>query len=371
MELYTPGLVVAENIRLRRERRLPIPGRVLVRPGERVQAEAVVARAQLPGAVEVINAAGLLGVAPRDVERQLLKRVGDPVEEGELLGQSSGFLGLFRSRCTAPTSGRVESISAVTGQVILRGPPVPVEVAAYVEGRVVEVLPDEGAVLEAQGTWVQGIFGVGGERFGPLAVRVPDRRARLRPEALDETSAGAIVVAGAGVAGGCLERARALGVGGLVVGSLTDRDLRSLVGFDLGSSITGSKDVDLTLILTEGFGDLPMGERTFEVLAACDGMSASVNGRTQIRAGVIRPEVIVARPESADGEPDATPRRVMLRVGSRVRGTREPHFGRCGVVSALPAEPARLETGASVAVAELAFDDGGKAYVPRSNLEAI
>ena len=61
-------------------------------------------------------------------------------------------------------------------------------------------------------------------------------------------------------------------------------------------AITGQEEKGITLVVTEGFGDLAMAERTFELLRGCAGMRASVNGATQIRAGVLRPEIIIPRP---------------------------------------------------------------------------
>ena len=44
------------------------------------------------------------------------------------------------------------------------------EVNAYVQGRVAEVLPAEGVVVETEASFIQGIFGVGGETHGEIAV---------------------------------------------------------------------------------------------------------------------------------------------------------------------------------------------------------
>ncbi len=59
----------------------------------------------------------------------------------------------------------------MTGQVIIREPPIPVEVDAYIDGVVSEVMPSEGVVVESEGAFLQGIFGVGGETIGPLRWR--------------------------------------------------------------------------------------------------------------------------------------------------------------------------------------------------------
>src|SRR2546422_984367 len=102
--------------------------------------------------------------------------------------------------------------------------------------------------------------------------------------------AGKIVVGGAFVGAEALARARAVGVKGVVVGGMHDQDLRALLGFDLGVAITGTETVGFTLVLTEGFGRIPMARRTFELLRQLDGRKTSISGATQIRAGVIRSE---------------------------------------------------------------------------------
>ncbi len=371
METYTQGLMVSGGMRIRRERRLPVPGEVRVEKGQRVESETILASAELPGKAEVVNVAGTLGISPGDVERCALVREGDRIERGGVLARSAGFLGLFKTSCASPLSGRVESVSAVTGQLILRGEPLPVDVTAYLGGEVVEVFPGEGAAVETVGAFVQGIFGVGGEAWGPVCVRTQDGQECLDASGLDESCRGGIVVGGRGLSPGCVERAAALGIRGLVVGSITDRDLRALLGYDLGSAITGSEAVPATLVITEGFGDLAMADATFEVLQSCDGRSGSIHGKTQIRAGVIRPEVVVP---TIAGAGMAAPRpevRGTLGVGVRVRGAREPFFGRVGRVTELPEEPVKLETEAEVRVVRVVFEDGREALVPRNNVEAI
>ena len=44
----------------------------------------------------------------------------------------------------------------------------PIEIGAYVRGTVLEVLEGEGVIVRARGAFVQGIFGVGGERQGEI-----------------------------------------------------------------------------------------------------------------------------------------------------------------------------------------------------------
>ena len=96
----------------------------------------------------------------------------------------------------------------------------------------------------------------------------------------------------------------------------------------------------------------------------------SINGATQIRAGVVRPEIIIPverQEETVDteGTGDA------LNIGTPIRIIREPYFGELGRVSDLPVELQELETEAKVRVLEVELEDGKKVVLPRANVEII
>jgi hypothetical protein len=115
-----------------------------------------------------------------------------------------------------------------------------------------------------------------------------------------------------------------------------------------------------------------MAERTWRLLAEREGDGASVSGATQIRAGVLRPEILVPRPAERSPETLAGGAGAGIEVGSLLRVIREPYFGRIGSVVELPAALQELETEARVRVLVVEFaDDGSRAVVPRSNVERI
>ncbi len=329
------------------------------------------ARTELPGNVQTIHLASRLDVDPGRVAEVLVKRVGSDVRAGELMAETHGLFGFARRSVEAPADGFIESVSSVTGLLVLREPAVPVEVNAYVRGVVVDVLPDEGVVVEARGALLQGIFGVGGEAWGAVAVAVDSPDAELTPARLRSEHRGHVVVGGSFVTHDALMRARELGVAAVVVGGFDDVSLRRLLGRELGVAITGSEDLGLTLVLTEGFGRIRMSDRAWDLLVERTGRMASVSGATQIRAGVLRPEVLI--PESDSGAaPADRGAEVGLSIGSQVRVIREPHFGRVGQVVELPSELRRLETEAMVRVLVIVFpEDGERALVPRANVEII
>ena len=113
-----------------------------------------------------------------------------------------------------------------------------------------------------------------------------------------------------------------------------------------------------------------MAERAWNLLAGQRGHAASVSGATQIRAGVLRPEVLIPRDDAAHaGESESASG---LELGSLLRVIRLPYFGRIGRVVELPSELRALDTEASVRVLVVEFsDDGERAVVPRANVELI
>jgi hypothetical protein len=365
-DAYTPGLTVTRSITVRKTRRLPLPGTVLVEVGARVAAEDVVARADLPGRVHIVNLATRLGVMPDELTPTLKVAVGAAVTKGQVVAESASFFGLFRSRAPSPTDGSLESVSEVTGQAVFREPPVPVEVKAYVDGTVVEVIPGEGVVVETTAALVQGIFGLAGEVHAPIAAVATTPDQVLDAGDLTPAHRGRIVLGGARVTLAGMRRAMELGVAAVVCGGIAYQDVRDLLGYDVGVAVTGNEALATTLVVTEGFGDIAMARATFELLRSLAGRTASVCGATQIRAGVIRPEVVV--PDAGDGA--AVEHGGGLEIGAPVRCIRAPYFGRIGTVAALPVALVDMPSETRVRVLEV--DLGGeRIVVPRANVEVI
>jgi len=371
-DAYTPGLTVTRSTVVKKTRRLPLPGNVLVAVGDKVTADQVVARTELPGKVSLLNVANTIGVMPDEVSERLSVKIGGAIQRGKPFARKDSFFGLFKNEALSPIDGTLESVSEFTGMAVMREAPVPVEVKAYVDGTVTELIPDEGVVILARAALVQGIFGLSGERNATLVTvaKAPDQQldaADIRPE-----HKGKILIGGGRTTLAGLRRAIELEVAGVVCGGFAYQDVKELLGYDVGVAVTGSEDLATTLVVTEGFGDIAMARATYELLTSLEGKQASINGATQIRAGVIRPEVIVTGAADADAAIAADGQG--LEVGAPVRCIRAPYFGRIGVVSALPVKLEVMPSETKVRVLEVTFSDkgaGDKIIVPRANVEVI
>jgi len=369
---YTPGLKVTEKVLLTKKRILPLKGDVLSKVGDKVKPDTVVARTLLPGNVEPFNVANILGIPPEDIMHHMQRKEGERVKQGEVIAKSKSFFGLFSSECKSKAEGTVESISSVTGQVLIRGNPIPVEIKAYLEGEVMEVYEREGVAVSTWGSFIQGIFGIGGETHGEIKLVVKDNTEVLTDKLIDKDCKDKVIVGGSLVTADAIKKAIRLGAKGIVVGGFDDKDLRDFLGYDLGVAITGSEELGITLVVTEGFGQMNMAEKTFSLLKSKQGKMACMNGATQIRAGVIRPEVVIPLEGDVHKKEKAEElETVGLTEGYPVRVIREPYFGRLGKVSALPPELQKLESESSARVLEVEFKDGSKAIIPRANVEML
>jgi hypothetical protein len=346
---YTPGLKVTEKILVTKKRILPLKGDLTVQKGDVVNPDDVIARTLLPGTVEPVNVANILGIPPEDINDMMQKQKGDPIAEGEILARTKGFLGIkfLSSECKAKISGTVESISSITGQVLLRA-------------------------ISTWASFIQGIFGIGGETHGEIKIVVPDNTSILTDKEIDDNCQSKVIVGGAMVTADAIKKAASVGAAGIIVGGFDDKDLRDFLGYDIGVAITGSEEIGVTLVVTEGFGQINMAEKTFELLKFKEGRLACINGATQIRAGVIRPEAIIPFDgdiHAKDGSADF--REAGLEIGSPVRVIRHPYFGHLGKVTKLPPQLVELESGSRARILEVEFQDGKRANVPRANVEML
>ena len=370
--VYIPGLKVTEFELVQKQRILPLKGEITVSVGDKVEPETTVARTFLPGSVETKNIAGILSVDPEDIELYLLKKVGETFEKGEVIAQNKGLFGLFKTQIKSSFKGTLESVSKITGQAVLRSEPVPLEIKAYIPGVVKEIYPEEGVLIETWASFIQGIFGIGGERFGRVKFLAESPDSVLDEDKIDESCKDNILVGGGMVTANAIKKAESVGAKGIVTGGIEALDVAEYLGYDIGVAITGSEDIDLTMVVTEGFGHIPMAQKTFELLKKYDGKYASINGATQIRAGVIRPEIVIKQ----DEPPSEIKEKMMaemkgIEIGSLVRVIRVPYFGKIGKIVGLPAELKQLESETFARVCEIEFSDGTRATVPRANLEML
>lgn len=146
---------------IRRTRRIPTKGDVPVSIGDLVSAETVVAKGSVtnPTILEV-RVHTDLNVEPHETETYMLKKVGDEVKKDEAIAVHRSFFSRLTKVSRSPIDGFIESFSGSSGRALIRGKPISVEVKAHIPGKIVEIVADEGAIVESKGFLLEGVFGL-------------------------------------------------------------------------------------------------------------------------------------------------------------------------------------------------------------------
>lgn len=347
---------IAPVTTIRRERLLPAPGQVVVGPGETVGPSDVVARCQLPGAVRIVDVSRALRVRRDRAARYVRKSAGDAVQANEVIAAPRGLLSVLRGGVRSPVDGEI--IEVRDGLILIQAASTSYELTAHLKGQVTNVMPQRGVVISAVGALIQGIWGSGGEAEGVLKVLVDNPQRPLRARSIDVSCHGTIVVGGRILDEKALEQGIEAQVRGVIAGSVSAELCPFL------------RSLPFPVVITEGFGALPMADPVFALLHANLGQQAMISGETLARWGARRPEVLIPlRAEEERPLEESRPR--PLQVGDRVRILRAPYLGSVGRVEDVLERPQTIESGARVPVARVNLGEDQSALVPLANLEVI
>ena len=77
-------------------------GEILKSVGDRVKADDIVAKTELPGNVSMVKVANLLNIAPSDIKDVLLFSEGDYINKKERIAETAGIFGYFKNELLSP-----------------------------------------------------------------------------------------------------------------------------------------------------------------------------------------------------------------------------------------------------------------------------
>ena len=228
-------------------------------------------------------------------------------------------------------------------------------VLGHVRGEVVSLDPDA-IELRVAGALVTGVGGSGNAVHGELRVAVHEPADELRASAIDVGATGRIIVGGSRASAETLTRARAMGVAGIVLGGVLDKELRDFEATQQRRREIGGVRGDFAVLLLEGFGKVGFDPGLFAWFRENEGRMASLFGEAA------RLYVYDAGPPPA--------RRVLPRPGERVIAHRRPHAGQGGELVRVLDRQHAFASGIVGRAGLVRFEDGHTAIVPLANLEA-
>jgi hypothetical protein len=337
---------------LRRMRLLPVPGKVLVRKGQKVSATDVVAETNLAPEHLLIDAARGLGLPVQETDTHLQRRAGDDVMDGDIL---AGPVGLGRRVIRAPKSGKI--VFAGEGQILMELDSPLFELKAGLPGIVTELYTDRGVEIEAVGGLVQGVWGNGKTDFGLLNVQMSSPNAVLMAGRLDVSQRGAVILGGICDDPEVLTAANDIPVRGLILSSL-----------DSGL-IPMAMKMKYPIMLVEGFGSIPMNPVAYKLLTTSERREIAINAVSWDRLKPSRPEALVQLPAAENPASQVDSR--AFEAGQRVRVVSALPKMVTGVLASLKPAPVALPSGIRAQAAEVRLESGELLIVPLANLEVM
>jgi hypothetical protein len=330
--------------------RLPVGAAPLVDIGHEVEPAEVLATRRPPGEGVAIGVAAPLRRSASAAAECIVTRPGMILASGELLAADGrGREVRVPSDCLYLGYDPHEG-SALVAPLLGTEP-----IVGHVRGEVTQVDP-EGIEIRVAGARVAGVGGIGGAVHGDLRVAVHGAGDELRASAIDVSTTGRILVGGSRASAETLTRARAMGVAGIVLGGILDKELRDFEATQARRRATGGERGDFAIILLEGFGKVGLDPDLFAWFTAHDGRVASLFG------SIGELYVYDAAPPPA--------RRGLPRAGDRVIAHRRPYGGLSGELVRLIPGLHATSAGPVARSGLVRFDDGLTAVVPLANLEA-
>lgn len=330
--------------------RLPVGATVLVEVGHSVEPAEVLATRRPPSGGVSVPIASRLRRSAADAAGLLAVRPGTVLDAGERMADDGRGREVLAPQACLFLAYDVDDGTALVAPLGATEP-----ILGHVRGEVTAVMPDA-IEIRVAGALVAGIGGSGKAVHGELRMAVHEAREELRAGAIDVSATGRILVGGSRASAEALTRARAMGVAGIVVGGVLDKELRDFEATQRRRREVGGARGDLAIVIVEGFGKVGIDAELFGWFQSHEGRVASIFGEAA------RVYVYEADPPPA--------RRVLPRPESRVLALRRPFAGIGGELLRVLDHPQANAAGVLARAALVRFEDGRTAVVPLANLEA-
>ena len=335
---------------IRRTRLLPVAGKVVVRLNQKVSASDVVAEAQVATRHMLLDIRRSLGgTTALEAERAITRQVGDRLQAGDVVAETGG---LFSRVVRAPVAGAIVTVAG--GRLLLQVESQPLQLLASVPGVVVELIPERGAIIEANGALIQGAWGNGRIGEGVMVPLLHSPDDELTSDMLEVSLRGALV------AGGYCGQIKTLR-------AAADLPLRGLILAGISSNLlVAAAGMPFPILVIEGFGRIPMNDAAYQLITTSEKRDVSLNATFNPALGE-RPELIIPLPAAGPTIQETT----FFAPNQTVRIQGEPYRGKMGTIVQIRPGLTVLPNGLRTMAAEVRLEKDTQVTVPLANLEVI
>ncbi len=350
--IIAPVTNIQELITVQRNRLLPADGQVLSEIGDRLEAKDVIAHSNFGNQHIMLDASTALGMSPKRAATFLQRQVGDSIEKGAILAGKRAFAArLLRS----PVAGQIVAING--SQLLIQINEESSKLYARMPGKVVRIIPNRGVELKFIGSWIEGAWGNGAFNDGFLHFQSDDPAYTLNADDIDMNLKDSLVIAGHCARKQTLQLASQVPIAGLILGSIATR------------LIPIAEQMPFPIMLTEGFGEIPMNRLAFKLFNSGAKEKITINAQHENEFENQHPEAFI--PIDNAGSPPRSVEAQSFRVGLSVRILSNPYIGEIGEISALMPSSTLYPSGIRAPGAEIVLKDGSATVIPLANLEVL
>lgn len=380
MKYFVPvRLRVEKDVITRIRRVLRGKGQLSVSVGQQVSPEEIIGTSQISSGFRTLNLSQLLLIPPQEVEKYLVRKLGQRIYKDELLAYKKGWTFGKATVVTAPTDGILDFFNNTTGELRMTFLPKKTVYPAGVFGIVEDVDSQRGQVIiRTQVSRVYGVFGSGRSRDGILHI-LGKKDDLVSKSAIFPKYDEHILVGGSLFFKDAISNSISCGVNGLIAGGINAKDYRGMAGGRLIFPKKLDNDIGISIVVCEGFGSISLGLDIFEILSQYEGKFVSVDGN---KAQILLPSfesgslkkikntILPKLPDEVILDEHPVSRDLDLKVGGKVRIVGNSYLGEQGKIIAINESETLLPSGIKT---HLATVEGArrKIQVPVANCEII
>lgn len=348
-------------------------GTLSVTPGQELTPDTILGKYYLPAGFSSINLSRKLNIPPKSISKYLQKPLGSKIYQGELLALKKGLFS--KTLLTSPNDGILDNINDQTGEVRIKYFTKEKDLTSGVYGIVDYIDKTIGSItIKTFVNEINCVLGAGKQRTGLLKI-IKNPSNLTKVSQISPDMAQSIVVTGALIDYEALMKVYTLGIYGIISGGVNFSSYKPLIN-KFSASINLITDVGVTIVVSEGFGAVPIGEDIYNLLLSYEGQFIYVSGTPprvllpcasegsiiQLRKIVLPAPVSPAETANIDIK--------NIEVGAKVRIIWPPFFGSTGQVIAIDQSVTKLESGIDTYLLTIETHSR-KIKVPYPNIELI